>query len=97
MELEIEVDGVKTRISDVSRYRQNCAEIKTKLMRLFVNFDPSKPEQMIDHEAQLVDYFNSYNKAAEIIARWDAAEGSRKNVVEVWKLYREIIDGKAGL
>jgi hypothetical protein len=96
MELEIEIDGVKTRITEVSRYRDACKQIEAELTRVFVGFDPAKPDRLLALEPQLVDYYNRYRKAADIVSLWDNAEQSRNNIVEVWKLYREIGDGKAG-
>lgn len=93
MELEIEIDGVKTRITDVSRYRQVCRDIQVEFDRIFANFDPANPATLLRHEEQLIDYYNRYHKAADIVARWDNAEGSRKNILDVWKLYREIAEG----
>ena len=96
LEIEIEVDGVMKRITDVTPYRSACAQIKAEFGRIFVGFDPAKPERLVALEPQLVDYYNRYRQAENIVTRWDDAERSRQNVVEVWKLYREIVDGKAG-
>ena len=96
MELEIEIDGVKKRITDVSPYRDTCRQIEAELKRIFAGFDPARSDRLLPHEPQLVEYYNRYFTAADIVARWEEAERSRQNILDVWKLYREIDDAKVG-
>lgn len=92
--IDIEIDGVMTRVTDVTPYRTACTEIAAELKKIFASFDPATPDQLLAREQQLVDYYNRYAKSADIVARWDDAQRGRGNILEVYKLYREIVDGK---
>lgn len=93
--IEIEIDGVLTRITDVTPYKEACAAIKSELGKIFADFDPARPERLTAREPELVEYHNRYVKSVDIIARWDDAQRGRGNILEVYRLYREIVDGKS--
>jgi len=96
MEIEVEIDGVRTRITDVSPYREVCTQIEAELQRIYADFDPMRPDRLLAVEPQLVTHHNTYRQAKEIIARWEDEERGCANILEVWELYREIEDGRLG-
>lgn len=91
--ITIMVAGVERTITDITSYRSDLDRTGRLLDKLYVDFDPARPELLVPSEDEVVKLFNRYQELRVIIDQWESAEQSRENVLAGWKLVEEIRNG----